>query len=159
MGQTILQKQIPELMIQHASKSIVAACGCFDIFHIGHLDYLEGAKLLGDILIVGINSDQSILENKGRAPVFHEEQRSYIIKALQCVDYVFIFYEKTFSKSLNLMKPHVFARGIDADLKGFPEKITAVKNNINIVVVGDYKKSSSRELRSYFNNETNVTDE
>ena len=69
MGETILQMQIPELMIQHASKTIVAACGCFDIFHIGHLDYLEGAKLLGDILIVGINSDQSILKNKGRAPV------------------------------------------------------------------------------------------
>ncbi len=159
MGQIILKKQIPQVMIQHASKTIVAACGCFDIFHIGHLDYLEGAKCLGDFLIVGINSDESILKNKGKTPIFQEEQRISVINALQCVDYAFIFHEKTFTRSLNLIKPHIFARGIDAESKGFPERTTVDKNNIKIVVVGDYKKSSSRELRSYFHKEKKEIDE
>jgi len=150
MGQIILQKDIVRFRNKYQFKIIVAACGCFDIFHIGHLDYLTGAKKLGDIIFVGVNSNRSILANKGEKPIFSADQRMNIIAALSCVDFVFCFDEKTFDNTLKLLKPNIFARGIDAKEKGFPEENTVKDLNIIVNIVGDYKKSSSRELRKYY---------
>lgn len=148
MGKIILQNQIEYIRSELSSKSIIAACGCFDIFHIGHLDYLKGAKLLGDILFVGVNSDQSVLKNKNKKSIFNIEQRMSIISSIVYVDYVFCFDEEDFSKSLRTLKPQIFARGVDADIKGFPEQKVIEKYHIKVEKVGDYKKSSSKELRS-----------
>lgn len=148
MGKIILQNQIKYIRNKFSGKSIIAACGCFDIFHIGHLDYLKGAKLLGDILFVGVNSDLSILKIKNKKPNFNIEQRMSIISSLVYVDYVFSFNEKDFIKSLKALKPQIFARGVDADIKGFPEQKIIEEYHIKVEKVGDYKKSSSKELRT-----------
>lgn len=128
---------------------IVAACGCFDVFHIGHLKYLQGAKEQGDLLFVGINSDESIFNIKGKWPVFSIKDRMQIIAALECVDYVFSFQENTFEHSLCELQPQVFARGCDKTDLGFPEENTVKNLNIKVVTIGDYKRSSSSVLKQY----------
>ena len=130
MDKLIEQRGLPLYRKMHDGQTIIVACGCFDIFHIGHLTYLQGAKSIGDLLFVGVNSDRSVIENKSKSPVFTARQRMSIIAALDCVDYVFCFDELTFDKSLTLLRPEVFARGSDAILKDFPE-ISAVKKIIS----------------------------
>lgn len=149
MGEIILQQKIEKIILQHREKKIVAACGCFDIFHIGHLEYLIGAQRLGDILMVGVNSDLSVYENKQAYPIFSEIDRIRIVAALSCVDYVFCFSEKTFDYSLKIIQPKIFARGVDSKKKGFPERDTVLKYHISVVDIGDIKRSSSTELRPY----------
>jgi rfaE bifunctional protein nucleotidyltransferase chain/domain len=148
MNKIIDRHDIPHCLDK--SKKVVAICGCFDIFHIGHLDYISGAKRSGDILIVGVNSDKSILINKGRFPLFTIEQRMQLLSSIEYVDFIFSFDEKTFDLSLKLIKPDIFARGIDAAEKGFPEQDTVNEHNIKVIIIGDHKKSSSRDLRKYF---------
>ena len=150
MGKIILQNEIPLLLKNQREKTIVAACGCFDIFHIGHLEYLHGAKQKGDVLIVGVNSDQSVLKNKKQMPLFSIQDRLQLLCAITYVDYVFSFDQKTFDYSLTLIRPNLFARGVDAADKSFPEEKTVKREQIEIVYIGDYKKSSSRELRYHF---------
>src|SRR6059058_181751 len=77
---------------RESGRTVVLANGCFDLFHVGHLRYLTGAKELGDILVVGVNSDRQsrILKGNGR-PVFPENERAELISSLRCVDLVTIF--------------------------------------------------------------------
>ena len=103
---------------------LVAACGCFDIFHIGHLEYLQGAKQLGDRLVVGVNSDRSVYWNKGKYPHFCERDRIALVNAIDVVDDVVCFDSRTFAPVLCQLRPQVFARGVDAPQKGFPERET-----------------------------------
>lgn len=144
----ILRKTLSKLTSEFKKKGfkIVLAGGCFDIFHIGHLSYLEGARALGDLLIVGINSDSSYFRVKGRSPSFVELSRARMISSLQIVDYVFIFSEDTMSTSLSVLKPDIFAKGFDYKGKEFPEKRVCRENGIEISLIGDSKESSSREL-------------
>lgn len=125
---------------------LILACGCFDIFHIGHLEYLEGAKALGGILIVGVNSDSSIKTIKNKEPFFNEYQRSKIIESLECVDYVFIFREDTADNALLKLTPDIFAKGIDYKGKHIIESSTADNLGIKVVLVGDVKKASSSHI-------------
>lgn len=88
-----LKKVIERL--KKEGKRIVFTNGCFDMIHVGHTRYLEEAKKLGDILIVAVNSDQSVRATKGgKRPIIPEEERAEILAALQCVDFVVIFVEK-----------------------------------------------------------------
>lgn len=150
MNKIIALHSLKEYRNQYSKYNIVAACGCFDIIHIGHIEYLEGAKGLGDILFVGINSDASVIRNKGKRPVFQLMDRLHTIAALSCVDYVFSFSHKTFSESLRLLKPDIFARGTDAEYKSFPEKQLTQALDIKVVKIGEIKRSSSSLLRKYF---------
>src|SRR5881227_3670667 len=80
--------------LRAGGKKIVATNGCFDLLHVGHVRYLEGARALGDLLIVGINGDESVRALKGAArPLNHETDRAEVIAALACVDLVVIFPE------------------------------------------------------------------
>lgn len=144
------EQLIKELDKIRKGKTIVACCGCFEIFHIGHLEYLEGAKKLGNILIVGVNTDDYIKEHKKRTPIFSLDDRMRVLSGLECVDYVFSFDEKTFEQSLKEIKPNIFAKGIDR--KDILEADICEKNNIKIARIGDVKKSNSSELRKYFKN-------
>lgn len=130
-------------------KRLVAACGCFDIFHIGHLEYLQGAKKLGHRLIVGVNSDVSVYRNKGRYPHFCQDDRMALLCAIDVVDDVVCFDSLTFSPVLEQLRPQVFARGVDAGQKGFPERETAERLGIEVVVIGESKRASSRHLRTF----------
>jgi len=95
-------------------KKIVFTNGCFDILHSGHLSYLEKAKEFGDILIVGVNSDQSVKKLKGKKrPIINEKERAFLIAGLEVVDYVVIFNEETPLRLIESIKPNTLVKGSD----------------------------------------------
>jgi len=95
-------------------KKIVFTNGCFDLLHYGHVKYLESAKKKGDILIVGLNSDNSVRKIKGKnRPIINENDRARIIAALESVDYVVLFNEETPLKLIKLIKPDILVKGGD----------------------------------------------
>ncbi|WP_428024565.1 D-glycero-beta-D-manno-heptose-7-phosphate kinase [Arcobacter sp.] len=103
--------------LRKQNKKIIFTNGCFDILHKGHVSYLNNAKALGDILIVGVNSDDSVRRLKGEnRPINNHDDRAYILSALECVDYVVIFDEDTPYELIERVKPDVLVKG--ADYKG-----------------------------------------
>lgn len=100
--------------LRTAGKKLVATNGCFDLLHVGHVRYLNGARALGDALIVGINGDESVRELKGRGrPVNNQNDRAEIIAALGCVDLVTIFPELRATRFLELAAPDIYVKGGD----------------------------------------------
>ena len=100
--------------LKKRGKIIVFTNGCFDILHIGHIDYLQKSKELGDILVVGINSDTSVKRLKGpERPINSEDDRALIIAALNFVDHVVIFDEDTPLNCIELLKPNIITKGGD----------------------------------------------
>jgi len=94
--------------------TVVLANGCFDVLHVGHVRYLEGAKALGDLLIVGINSDRQVTALKGREqPIVPERERAEVVASLAAVDLVTIFDEPTVETLLLAIKPDIHAKGTD----------------------------------------------
>jgi rfaE bifunctional protein nucleotidyltransferase chain/domain len=128
-------------------KTVVFANGCFDLLHVGHIRYLEGAKAHGDILIVGLNSDQSVsmLKGKGR-PLQPELERAEIVGSLEAVDYVTIFGESTVDSILLALKPDVHAKGTDYTRDTVPERTTVSAYGGRVEIVGDPKDHSTRDL-------------
>ncbi|MSR70973.1 hypothetical protein EXS62_02960, partial [Candidatus Kaiserbacteria bacterium] len=112
-------------------KTVVATNGCFDIVHVGHVRNLSNAKALGDVLVVGINSDASVRRNKGPSrPLVPQRERAEVLAALASVDYVFIFGEKTPFDWIKKLRPHIHVKGGGADVKkhpAFPAQKAAVK--------------------------------
>lgn len=109
-----LDKHVVSLRAQR--KRIVSTNGCFDLLHVGHVRILEAAKKLGDVLIVGINSDDSVRRLKGPArPITNESDRAEILTSLTCVDYVTIFDEDTPVEFLKLVRPDIHVKGSDYD--------------------------------------------
>lgn len=93
---------------------LVFTNGCFDLMHAGHAQYLEAAKALGDLLIVGLNSDASVRRLKGSLrPIIAQENRSYMLAALESVDYVVVFDEDTPLELIELVTPDVLVKGGD----------------------------------------------
>lgn len=108
----VLASKAEELRSQ--GKKIVTTNGCFDILHLGHVRILEAAKELGDILIVGINTDDSVKRLKGpERPINSDLERAEVIGALKSVDYVTIFSEDTPVEMLELIKPDIHVKGSD----------------------------------------------
>jgi len=100
--------------LRRSGKRIVFTNGCFDILHPGHIHTLTHAKALGDILIVGINSDASVKRLKGeRRPIFNQGERAVMLTALEAVDYVTTFEEDTPLTLIRLLQPHVLVKGGD----------------------------------------------
>jgi len=126
--------------------TIVFTNGCFDFIHVGHIRCLRGAKKEGDILVVGVNSDESVRETKeeGR-PLMPENERLEILSALVYVDYLTLFSEPTVDEILRKIRPHVFAKGTDYTVENVPERGTALSINARIAIVGDPKNHSSSE--------------
>jgi D-beta-D-heptose 7-phosphate kinase/D-beta-D-heptose 1-phosphate adenosyltransferase len=107
-----IRKEISEL--RKESKKIVFTNGCFDIIHAGHVGYLNEAKAMGDILVVGINSDKSVRRLKGESrPVINEKDRAYILANLKPVDYVVIFDEDTPYALIKEITPDILVKGGD----------------------------------------------
>jgi len=100
--------------LRNQHKRIVFTNGCFDVLHAGHVEYLSQARELGDVLVVGLNSDRSVRKIKGPGrPINSECDRARVLSALSCVDYVAIFSEETPVKLIRSLKPHVLAKGAD----------------------------------------------
>ena len=107
-----LKDQVDEWHKQ--SKSVIFTNGCFDVLHTGHLHLLQRARALGDLLIVGINSDRSVKQLKGHdRPLIGEDERAELLAALSCVDYVTVFSERTPLRVITAVKPDVLVKGAD----------------------------------------------
>ena len=128
-------------------KKIVLANGCFDFFHVGHVRYLAGAKMLGDCLIVAINSDEQVRNLKGEnRPLMPELERAEIVSALIFVDYVTIFPEPTVEELVRAIRPDFHAKGTDYTTETVPEREVVREYGGQVAIVGDPKDHSSTEL-------------
>lgn len=128
-------------------KKIVFGNGCFDLLHVGHVRYLQGAKALGDILVVAVNDDASVTGlGKRKEVITPAHERAEIIAALEAVDYVILFGEPTVENLLRALKPHVHAKGTDYTRDNVPEKDIVQSYGGRVAIVGDPKDHSTRDL-------------
>jgi D-glycero-beta-D-manno-heptose 1-phosphate adenylyltransferase len=129
--------------------TIAFANGAFDLLHVGHIRYLEGAKREADRLVVAINSDQSVRGLKGpNRPILAETDRAELVAALRAVDYVTIFHEPTVATLLERLKPDVHCKGTDYTVDTVPERDTVRAYGGRIAIVGDPKDHSTTDLLS-----------
>jgi rfaE bifunctional protein nucleotidyltransferase chain/domain len=132
---------------RRAGKSIALANGIFDLFHVGHLRYLEGAKALADVLVVAVNSDASTRRNKGPGrPVVPEAERAEIIAALACVDHVVVFGSKTVIPLIRKLRPDVHVKGTDYTPETIPEAAEVARFGGRAAVAGDPKDHSTTDI-------------
>jgi rfaE bifunctional protein nucleotidyltransferase chain/domain len=132
---------------REAGARIVFANGCFDVLHAGHIRYLAGARELGDVLIVGINSDQQVAAQKGAGrPVLPASERAEIVAALESVTYVTIFDEPTVEELLLALKPDVHAKGTDYTTDTVPERDVVRSYGGQVAIVGDPKDHSTSQI-------------
>ena len=109
-------------VLREAGIRVVFTNGCFDILHAGHVRYLAAARALGDVLILGLNSDASVKRLKGESrPVITEQDRAEVVGALKSVDYVVIFGEDTAENLIAKVRPAVYAKGGDYTRETLPE--------------------------------------
>lgn len=107
-----LQEELKKL--RKKKKRVVFTNGCFDIIHAGHVRYLTKARSLGDILVIGLNSDSSIKAIKGETrPIVPENERAEVLSALSCVDYIVLFKDDTPIRLIEAIRPDVLAKGAD----------------------------------------------
>jgi len=136
------------ITIERAKGSrIVLANGCFDVLHAGHVRYLEGARALGDVLVVAINSDFQVgrLKGEGR-PILPARERAELVASLEAVDWVTIFDEPTVTELLLSIKPDVHAKGTDYTEQTVPERDVVRSYGGRVAIVGDPKNHSTTEL-------------
>jgi D-beta-D-heptose 7-phosphate kinase/D-beta-D-heptose 1-phosphate adenosyltransferase len=111
-GRKELSRIIKDLRVK--GERIVFTNGCFDLLHLGHIRYLEEAKTLGDVLVVGVNSDSSVRKLKGpKRPILTVEERTEILSGLGCVDYITIFNEIDPLELITSLQPNVLVKGGD----------------------------------------------
>src|SRR5678815_5014740 len=112
-------------------KRLVLANGCFDLLHVGHVRYLQAARALGDLLVVGLNGDRSVVELKGAGrPITPQRDRAEILAALECVDLVTVFPEVRATKFLAAVRPAVYVKGGDYSSETLDEKERAILKEI-----------------------------
>jgi rfaE bifunctional protein nucleotidyltransferase chain/domain len=126
---------------------IVLANGCFDVLHVGHVRYLVGARELGEVLVVGVNSDEQVARLKGPGrPVLPAEERAEIVAALESVTYVTVFEEPTVEELLLVLKPDVHAKGTDYTEDSVPERNVVRSYGGKVAIVGDPKDHSTSAI-------------
>jgi rfaE bifunctional protein nucleotidyltransferase chain/domain len=142
-------EDLPRLRAEASSagKTIALANGLFDLFHVGHLRYLQGAKALADVLVVAVNSDLSARANKGPGrPVVPEAERAEIVAALACVDQVVLFDSRDVVPVIRALKPDVHVKGTDYTPETIPEAAEVRAYGGRVAVAGDPKDHSTSEM-------------
>ena len=133
--------------LRREERRIAFANGCFDLLHVGHVRYLQGAREQGDVLVVGVNSDRSVTALKGPGrPLFKAEARCELVAALECVDYVVVFDELNAESVLRDLRPDVHCKGTDYTEQTVPEREVMKALGGVVRIVGDTKSHSTREL-------------
>lgn len=128
-------------------KTVVFTNGCFDILHAGHVRYLQAAKELGDCLILGLNSDQSVRDLKGPTrPINTQDDRAEVVSALSAVDYVVIFDEATAENLVAIVKPAIYAKGGDYNIKALPEAAIVAKHGGQTILIPEVPGRSSSNI-------------
>ena len=140
-------RKLEELRPLVKGRKVVMANGCFDVLHVGHLRYLEGAKALGDVLVVAINSDQSVrtIKDPGR-PILDQGERVALVSALRCVDYVLLFDEPDVTHVLDVLRPSIHAKGTDYTEETVPERAKVLGYGGSVRIAGDPKNHSTRDI-------------
>jgi rfaE bifunctional protein nucleotidyltransferase chain/domain len=128
-------------------RTIALANGCFDILHVGHVRYLDGASREADRLVVAINDDASVRRLKGNGrPLVPAAARAEVVAALRGVDYVVVFPDQTVDRLLGMLKPDVHCKGTDYTLETVPEREAVRAYGGRVAIVGDPKDHSTRDL-------------
>jgi rfaE bifunctional protein nucleotidyltransferase chain/domain len=128
-------------------RRLVLANGCFDLLHVGHVRYLAAARALGDVLIVGLNSDASVRRVKGPGrPLVPAAERAEMLAALTAVDHVVVFEEDTADRLVALLQPAVHAKGTDYTVESVPERASVRAAGGQVAIAGDAKDHSTRDL-------------
>src|SRR5262245_44222874 len=128
-------------------KRLVLANGCFDLLHVGHIRYLRAARSLGDVLVVGLNSDASVHRLKGRGrPVMPVSERAELIGALGDVDAVVVFDEDRADALIAALRPDVHAKGTDYCEENVPEREAVRAAGGRVAIAGDPKTHATRDL-------------
>src|SRR5262249_49601253 len=142
----------PEL-IEHigrdraAGRRIAFANGCFDLLHVGHIRYLQGAAAEADRLVVAVNDDRSVAGLKGEGrPILQASDRAELVAALRGVDYVVIFGDPNVERLLRLVQPDVHCKGTDYTVETVPERAVVQSYGGRTAIVGDPKNHATREL-------------
>jgi rfaE bifunctional protein nucleotidyltransferase chain/domain len=121
--------------LRSAGKKIVATNGCFDLLHVGHVRYLQAARALGDLLVVGLNGDRSVIELKGPGrPITAQHDRAEILAALECVDLVTVFPELRATKFLAAVRPAVYVKGGDYTRRTLDEEEVVILKEIEAAI-------------------------
>ncbi|RME05037.1 MAG: D-glycero-beta-D-manno-heptose 1-phosphate adenylyltransferase [Planctomycetota bacterium] len=127
--------------------TIVFGNGCFDLLHVGHIRYLFGAKALGDVLIIAVNTDESMRKIKPhRSPLTPDFERMELIAAIEAVDFVLPLREETPISLLQLFQPHIHTKGKDYRLEEIPERSVVLAYGGKVLTVGDPKQHSTTEI-------------
>jgi rfaE bifunctional protein nucleotidyltransferase chain/domain len=130
-----------------AGRTIALANGVFDLFHVGHLRYLRGARAEADLLVVAVNSDVSTRLNKGPGrPVVPEAERAEILEALVCVDHVVLFDSRDVVPVIRALQPDVHVKGTDYTPETIPEAAEVRRYGGRVAVAGDPKDHSTSDL-------------
>ncbi|HZZ86479.1 MAG TPA: adenylyltransferase/cytidyltransferase family protein [Anaeromyxobacteraceae bacterium] len=149
MAKLVRLEDLPALRAAatRAGRRVALANGIFDLFHVGHLRYLKGARALADLLVVAVNSDASARANKGPGrPVVPEAERSEIVAALACVDHVVLFDSKDVVPVIRALRPDVQVKGTDYTPETIPEAAEVRSYGGEVAVAGDPKDHSTTGL-------------
>ncbi|BDG08155.1 adenylyltransferase/cytidyltransferase family protein [Anaeromyxobacter paludicola] len=149
MSKRLRLDELPALRAEatRAGRRVALANGIFDLFHVGHLRYLEGARALADLLVVAVNSDASARANKGPGrPVVPEDERAEIVAALGCVDHVVVFDAKDVVPVIRALRPDVQVKGTDYTPETIPEAAEVRAYGGTVAVAGDPKDHSTTAL-------------
>jgi D-glycero-beta-D-manno-heptose 1-phosphate adenylyltransferase len=142
-----LAEHVEEL--KKSKKKIVFTNGCFDILHAGHVRYLQAARALGDVLIVGLNSDVSVQGLKGPTrPINNEEDRAEVLAGLSAVDGITFFSEQTAERLIELVKPDIYVKGGDYVIEKIPEAKIVEKVGGKVVLIPEVPGRSSTKIIS-----------
>jgi len=132
---------------RRAGKTIALANGCFDVLHVGHVRYLEGARAEADVLVVGVNADDSVRRLKGEGrPVQPAGDRALLVAGLRSVDHVVVFEEDDVGRLLLTLRPDVHCKGTDYTPETVPERDVVRSYGGRVAIVGDPKDHDTRTL-------------
>jgi rfaE bifunctional protein nucleotidyltransferase chain/domain len=132
---------------RQAGGTIVLANGCFDILHVGHVRYLEGARAEADVLVVGVNGDASVRRLKGPSrPILTAGDRALLVAALRAVDHVVVFEEDDVTHLIRSLRPDVHCKGTDYSADTVPEREVVRACGGRVAIVGDPKGHDSSSL-------------
>ena len=149
MGRVLSESELMDAVADDrvAGRTIAFANGCFDVLHVGHVRYLQGAAAEADRLIVAVNEDASVARLKGLGrPAMPASERAEIIAAIGAVDYVVTFADDTVERLLRRIQPDVHCKGTDYTVDSVPERAVVQAYGGRTAIVGDPKRHASRDL-------------
>jgi len=144
---TLKQLKTIRKRLKSENRKVVFTNGCFDLIHAGHIDYLSKAKKMGDVLIVGLNSDSSVKRIKGnKRPILKESERIFILSNLKSVDYIVVFKEDTPEKLINELVPDILVKGADWKINEIVGKDVVLNNGGEVKTIKFVNNQSTTKI-------------